>query len=717
MCLYTENANFKFSRCLVSPQTACWIKSNDVSYFNSKFNYFFYLRNPKFKRMEKIVAKNRIQELVEKIDYYNQEYYQHSRSVVSDFDFDQLLSELIKLEGEFPEFKKEDSPSQRVGGTVNKEFSSVTHKRPMLSLGNTYSEEDLTEFDNRVKKEIGDNFEYVCELKFDGVALSITYEKGILKTAVTRGDGIRGDDITANAKTIRTIPLKINAPDLPEEFEVRGEVFLPLEVFQALNKEKEDIGEPLLANPRNAASGTIKMQDSSVVAKRKLDCYLYSLLMDNSTVETHSASIGLLEKWGFNVSKTYKICKSIAEVMDYIHYWDKHRWDLPLGIDGIVLKVNNTKLQEALGFTAKSPRWAISYKFKAESVATILESVSYQVGRTGAVTPVANLKPVQLAGTKVKRASLHNANEIERLGLRLGDTVFVEKGGEIIPKVTGIDLSKRTPFSEPLHYIENCPECNTPLVRSEGEANHYCPNEKGCPPQIKGKIEHFIQRKAMNIEGLGPETIESLFNAELIKNPADLYDLTFEQLTGLERFGEKSANNVLKGLEKSKTIPFRYVLFGIGIRFVGNTVADKLATHFVTIDALMKANFEELIAVPEIGERIAQSVLDYFKEEENVFFVNRLRNAGLQFIAEKKIVVKESDTFNGKTFVVSGIFTKFSREELKEKIEANGGKVVSSISNKLDFLVAGENMGPAKLEKATKLNVKMISEEEFVAML
>ncbi len=667
--------------------------------------------------MEKDSAQNTIQELTEKIDFYNQEYYQQSHSVISDFEFDKLLLELIALETLFPALKKEASPTQRVGGTVTKEFATIVHKRPMLSLGNTYSEEDLTEFDARVKKEIGANFEYVCELKFDGVALSLTYENGLLKTAVTRGDGVKGDDITANAKTIRTIPLKLDVQNLPEEFEVRGEVFLPSDVFDTINKEKEDIGEPPLANPRNAASGTIKMQDSSIVAKRKLDCYLYSLMMDNPIAETHSGSIVLLEKWGFNVSKTYKICKSIAEVMEYIHYWDKHRWDLPLGIDGIVLKVNNFRQQEALGFTAKSPRWAISYKFKAESVATILESVSYQVGRTGAVTPVANLKPVQLAGTKVKRASLHNANEIERIGLRIGDTVFVEKGGEIIPKVTGVDLSKRSLFSEPLVYIERCPECTTLLVRREGEANHYCPNEKGCPPQIKGKIDHFIQRKAMNIEGIGPETIESLFNAGLVKNPADLYALTYEQLMGLERFGEKSAQNVLKGLEKSKAIAFRYVLFGIGIRFVGNTVADKLATHFSTIDALMGATYEELIAVPEIGERIARSVLDYFKEEENVLFIKRLRAAGLQFVSEEKIVIKESELLKGKTFVVSGVFMKYSREELKEKIEVNGGKIVSSISAKLDYLVAGDNMGPAKLEKAVKLGIKMLSEEEFGQLL
>ncbi len=667
--------------------------------------------------MDTLDAQKRIEELSDKINYYNQEYYQNSKSVIPDYDFDQLLAELVKLEVAFPEYKKEDSPTQRVGGTVTKEFVNIVHKRPMLSLGNTYSEEDLTEFDNRIKKEIGDNFEYVCELKFDGVALSLTYEKGILKTAVTRGDGVKGDDITANAKTIRTIPLKINATDIPDEFDVRGEVFLPSSVFDAINKEKEDIGEPLLANARNAASGTVKMQDSAVVAKRKLDCFLYTLLVDDLKVETHADSIALLEKWGFNVSKTYKICKGISEVMDYIHYWDKHRWDLPLSIDGIVLKLNNIRQQEALGFTAKSPRWAISYKFKAESVATVLESVSYQVGRTGAVTPVANLKPVQLAGTRVKRASLHNANEIERLGLRIGDTVFVEKGGEIIPKVTGIDLTKRLENSETLVYIDSCPECNSLLIRKEGEANHYCPNEKGCPPQIKGKIEHFIQRKAMNVDGLGPETIESLFEGGLIKDPADLYDLTFEQLMSLERFGEKSANNVLKGLEKTKTIPFHLVLFAIGIRFVGNTVADKLASHFKNIEALKQASYEELIAVNEIGERIARSVLDYFSQEENVHFVDRLQKVGLQFIAEEKIVIKESEIFNGKSFLISGVFSKYSREELKEKIEANGGKIISSISAKLDYLVAGDNMGPAKLEKATKLNIKMISEDEFISML
>jgi DNA ligase (NAD+) len=666
--------------------------------------------------MDKTIAKNRIQELTDKINYYNQEYYQNSQSIIPDYEFDQLLAELIALETENPEFKKEDSPSQRVGGTVSKEFISVVHKRPMLSLGNTYSEEDLSEFDKRVRKEIGEQFEYVCELKFDGVAISLIYEKGILKIAVTRGDGVKGDDITVNAKTIRNIPLNINAPNLPDEFEVRGEVFLPLEIFTTINKEREDIGETPLANPRNAASGTIKMQDSAVVAKRKLDCYIYALLMDNPLSETHFGSIQLLEKWGFNVSKTYKICKNIAEVMDYIQYWETQRWNLPLGIDGIVLKVNNIRQQQALGFTAKSPRWAISYKFKAESVSTILESVSYQVGRTGAVTPVANLKPVQLAGTRVKRASLHNANEIERLGLRLGDTVFVEKGGEIIPKVTGVDISKRPINSEPLSYIEKCPECGTTLIREEGEANHYCPNEKGCPPQIKGRIEHFIQRKAMNIEGIGPETIELLFSANLIHDASDLYTLTFEQLMELERFGEKSANNVLKGLNESKSVPFRNVLFAIGIRFVGNTVAEKLVDHFKNIDALMQADYETLVTVHEIGDRIARSVLDFFKDNDNKQFIMKLRQAGLQFIANEKTVTMESDRLQGKTFVISGVFSKYSREELKEKIEVNGGKILSSISAKLDFLLAGDNMGPSKLEKATKLGIKLISEEEFQKM-
>jgi len=662
-------------------------------------------------------AKLRIEELTEKINYYNDLYYQQSTSAVSDFEFDKLLEELNKLEDLHPELKKEDSPSQRVGGTITKEFKTVYHIYPMLSLGNTYSEEELIEFDNRVKKTIGTNFEYIAELKFDGVAMSITYENGILKQATTRGDGVRGDDVTANVKTIRSIPLKIKGNNIPPLFEVRGEVFLPLESFNKINKEREDIGEPLLANPRNAASGTIKMQDSTIVAQRKLDCFVYGLLGENLDIKSHHDALIRIKEWGFNVSDSYTRCKDIHEVMNYINKWEKERFKLPLGTDGIVIKVNDYKQQEILGYTAKSPRWAIAYKYKADTASTLLESIEYQVGRTGAVTPVANLLPVQLAGTKVKRASVHNANEIKRLDLRIGDTVFVEKGGEIIPKITGVNLGLRPENSTPIEYITNCPECGTPLIRKEGEAVHYCPNEKGCPPQIKGKLEHFIQRKAMNIEGIGSETVDQLYAKGLVKDPADLYDLTFEKLCSLERFGEKSANNIIKGLDTSKTVPFKNVLFGIGIRYVGNTVAEKLADHFNNIDALAKASFEELREVPEIGEKIAQGVVEYFSQEEHRLFIERLKKAGLQMEAQKKVIEFESNIFEGKTFVISGVFQNFSRDSIKEKVEKNGGKVVSSISAKLNFLIAGENMGPSKLEKAQKLGIQMISEDEFTNML
>ncbi|MFL5729413.1 MAG: NAD-dependent DNA ligase LigA [Cytophagaceae bacterium] len=662
-------------------------------------------------------AQTRIKELTEKINHYNYQYYQKHTSEIPDYDFDKLLEELIALESQFPELKKEDSPSQRVGGTISKEFKQVTHRYPMLSLGNTYSEEELKDFDERVRKVIGDDFEYICELKFDGVAISLTYEKGILKTAVTRGDGVRGDDITINAKTIKTIPLSIQRKDIPEIFEVRGEVFLPLETFEKINKERDEIGEPLLANPRNAASGTLKMQDSGVVAKRKLDCFVYSLLGDDIPAETHYDSMERLKEWGFHISPTYKKCKDVAELKKYIDHWEKERFKLPLGTDGIVIKVNSYEHQEALGFTAKSPRWAIAYKYKAEAASTLLESIGYQVGRTGAVTPVANLKPVQLAGTRVKRASLHNANEIERLDIRVGDTVFVEKGGEIIPKVTSVDFSKRPANSKPAGFIKECPECNTPLVRTEGEAAYYCPNENGCPPQIKGRMEHFIGRKAMNIEGLGPETIDQLFEKGLVRNPADLYDLSMEKLAGLERFGEKSAQNIIKGLEKSKTVPFKNVLFAIGVRYVGSTVAEKLAKHFKDIDRIAGATYEQLIEAPEIGDKIALSVLDFFSHPENSTYIERLKKAGLQFSAEETELKMESEMLGGKSFVISGVFSVFGRDELKEKIEKNGGKVASSVSAKTDYLVAGDNMGPAKLEKATKLGVKIISENEFIKML
>lgn len=668
--------------------------------------------------MTPIEASIEIQTLSDKINHYNYQYYQNSISEISDFEFDKLLARLIELENKFPELKLEDSPSQRVGGTISKNFETVLHKYPMLSLGNTYSEEDLIDFDNRVKKAIGEDFEYVCELKFDGVAISLTYQKGILKRAVTRGDGTKGDDVTANAKTIQSIPLKIKkGTNIPPEFEVRGEVFMPLKSFESINQEREENGENLLANPRNAASGTLKIQDSSIVAKRKLDCFLYGLLSDDLNVETHSEAMHLLKDWGFNVSDSFSVCKDIQEVISFINKWETKRFELPLDTDGIVIKVNSFEKQETLGFTAKSPRWAIAYKYKAQTVSTILESITYQVGRTGAITPVANLKPVLLAGTTVKRASLHNANEIERLGLRIGDTVFVEKGGEIIPQVISVDLSKRKADSTVVEYISNCPDCGTELIRKETEANHYCPNDKGCPTQLKGKIEHFIQRKAMNIDGIGAETIETFFEKGLVKNVADLYDLTYDQIVALDRFADKSAQNCIDGLIKSKQIPFHQVLYALGIRFVGVTVAEKLSSHFLNIDAIQNASFDELKAAPEIGEKIAQSIIDFFADEDNKQLINRLKSAGLQFEAVVVEKTFESNKLEGLSFVVSGVFANFERDEIKDKIIANGGKVLSSISAKTNYVLAGENMGPAKLEKATKLNVPIISEKEFLEMV
>lgn len=676
-------------------------------------------------------AKSEIQRLTAAINYHSELYYQKSTSEITDFEFDQLLNELVKLEEEFPEFKAIDSPSQRVGGTITKEFESIVHKYPMLSLGNTYSEEDLLDFDSRVAKGLeGQDYEYFCELKFDGVALSLTYENGFLTQAVTRGDGTQGDDITANAKTIRSIPLKLNTK-VPALFEVRGEAFFPIQEFQRVNAEREDIGLEQLANPRNAASGTLKMQDSGIVASRKLDCFLYYLLGENLGYTTHSEAMEAIQSWGFNVSPTYRKCNSIKEVIEYIHEWEKKRLTLPVETDGIVIKINDLSQQEQLGFTAKSPRWAISYKYKAESASTLLESISYQVGRTGAVTPVANLSPVLLAGTTVKRASLHNANEIARLDLRIGDTVFVEKGGEIIPKVTGVDLTSRNPNSTPVEYLQECPECQTALVRQEGEAAHYCPNTDGCPPQILGRVEHFIQRKAMDIESLGPETLRGLLQNKLIENYADLYSLTYEQLNGLEftlnsekkgensvrSLREKSAYNIIQAIEVSKNVPFERVLFGLGIRFVGKTVAEKLAKHFITIENLAQAKFETLITVDEIGDRIAQSVIDFFANQAHLQMIEKLKNAGVQLASLHEEIVPEGNALLDKTFVISGVFSQFSRDELQDKIKANGGKVISSISKKLDYLVAGDKMGPSKLEKATQLGVKIISEEEFIQMI
>jgi DNA ligase (NAD+) len=665
-----------------------------------------------------MTPQEQINQLTEKLNELNFQYYQNSNSEVSDYEFDMMLKQLSDLEIQFPQFVRNDSPTHRVGGTISKQFESVTHKYPMLSLGNTYNEQDLAEFDERVRKGLGDEpYEYICELKFDGVALSMWYENGMLIRGVTRGDGVRGDDITTNVKTLRTVPLQIQAKNMPSSFEVRGEGFMPLSTFEALNKEREDIGEQLLANPRNAASGTFKMQDSGVVAKRKMDCYIYQFLSDEEIFNTHEESLINLKNIGFNVSQTWEKCKNIEEVIKYINRWDKKRFELPLNTDGIVIKLNSFEQRQRLGFTSKSPRWAISYKYKSEAASTLLESISFQVGRTGNVTPVANLKPVLLAGTTVKRASVHNANEIQRLDLHINDYVFVEKGGEIIPKITNVDLSKRGDNLEKITFPHECPECGTELIRKEGEANHYCPNDKGCPPQIKGKIEHFIQRKALNIENLGTETIEMFYQKGLVKTPADLYDLQYENLVGLEGFKEKSIQNILSGVQKSKEIPFKQVLFGIGIRFVGATVAEKLAAYFNNIDALAKASQEELLQVPEIGERIAQSVVAYFQDTDNQVFISRLKNAGLQFQHEAVEIVSEGDSLAGKTFVISGTFQNFERDDLKIKIEANGGKVLSGVSGKLNFLVAGSEAGPSKIEKANKLGVKIISEDEFLQML
>jgi len=662
-------------------------------------------------------AKKQIQELTDKINYHNDLYYQKAKTEISDFEFDQLLEKLIKLESEFPSLKQPDSPTQRVGGGITKEFETVYHKYPMLSLGNTYSEEELEEFDKRVAKGLeGEPYEYFCELKFDGVSISLTYENGVLARGVTRGDGVRGDNVTPNVKTIRSLPLKVKTKKFPPAFEVRGEIFLPKTVFLKLNKEREDIGEEKYANARNTAAGTVKMQDSGEVARRKLDCYVYSLLGENVS-RSHEESIQKLEEWGFNVSQTYKKCKSIKEVFAYIKTWEKKRLDLPLETDGVVIKINNLEQQERLGYTAKSPRFAIAFKYKAESMSTRLNGVTYQVGRTGAITPVAELEPIFLAGTTVKRASLHNANEIARLDLRIGDFVFVEKGGEIIPKVTAVDLTKRKPGVKPIQYIDKCPECGTKLVRLEGEAAHYCPNVNGCPTQIKGRIEHFIQRKAMDIDSIGERTIDQLYQLGMVKSPADLYDLTKDDILKLEGFKDKSVKNLLEGIEKSKETPFESVLFAIGIRYVGRTVAEKLAKYFKNIDNLSKASFEELRNAPEVGEKIAQSVFEFFRKADNQREIQRLRKSGLRYESDLKEPEKESDVLGNKSFVISGTFEKYEREELQDIILKNGGRILSGVSGKLDYLLAGDNMGPSKREKAEKLGVTIISEAQFEKML
>ena len=671
--------------------------------------------------MTKEEAKNKISQISDELRAHNYSYYVLSESSISDYDFDMKLEELQKLEEQYPEYAFEDSPSKRVGGEVTKNFTTVKHKYRMLSLGNSYSKEDIEDFETRIKKLVENELEYICELKYDGVAIGITYKNGKLVQAVTRGDGVQGDDITANVKTIRSIPLQLKGNDYPEEFEIRGELFYPKDVFENLNKEREEIGEDLYANARNTASGTLKMQDSKVVAQRKLDCYLYFVLGENLPFETHYDSIQKAGEWGFKIPTEkpnyIKKCKSIDEIFEFINYWDKERSNLNFEIDGVVIKVNNYARQEEIGFTAKSPKWAIAYKFKAEKVFTKLLEITYQVGRTGAITPVANLEPVLLAGTTVKRASLHNADQIEKIDVRVNDTVFVEKGGEIIPKIVGVEATQRDIFSEPTQYISVCPECETELVRKEGDAKHYCPNEWGCSPQIKGKMQHFISRKAMNIDGLGEETIDLLYEQNLAKNIADLYELNYDQLFELESFKEKKSKNIIDGLIASKQIPFERVLYGIGIRYVGETVAKKLARQFKNIDNIKNANFEELVAADEIGDKIAESIIHFFSIEGNVELINSLKIHGLQFELSEDQLANATTKLEGLIFVVSGVFSKFSRDELKNSIEQNGGKVSSSISKKTSYIVAGENMGPSKLAKAEKLEVEIINEERYIELI
>ncbi len=657
--------------------------------------------------------------LVAELNQHNYNYYVLAMPTIGDYEFDKKLKHLAELEQANPDFADPNSPTQRVGGDITKNFVTVKHKYPMLSLGNTYNEQDLRDFDERIRKAIGDNFQYVCELKFDGLSISLTYENDKLLRAVTRGDGTKGDDVTNNVKTIHTIPHQIKSAVAPDHFEIRGEIFMHKAAFLRLNAYREELGEIPYANPRNFASGTIKMQDSKEVAKRPLDGFIYFLYTDKNEFKTHWESLNAVKEWGFHVCEHTKLVSGIDAVLAFIHHWENERFKLSYDIDGIVIKVNSYAQQQELGFTSKSPRWAISYKYKAAEVETVLEKVTYQVGRTGAVTPVANLKPVLLAGTTVKRATLHNANEIDRLDLHEGDTVYVEKGGEIIPKIIKVNLEKRLPGSKKVHYLDHCPECGTELIRKEGEAVHYCPNDEGCPPQIVGKIQHFISRKAMNIDGLGDETIETFYKHGLIKHISDLYTLheKADQLKTLDRFGERSIENMLKGIEKSKEMPFEKVLFGLGIRYVGETVAKKTAAGVRNIDNLAKATVEELIAIDEIGQRIAESIVEYFGKSEHLRQVELLKSAGLQFEIEEKVITLDSDRLIGKTFVISGVFENFSRDELKDMIEANGGKMLSSISGKLNYLVAGDNMGPSKLEKANKLNIPIISDAELLEMI
>lgn len=661
-------------------------------------------------------AYDRIEQLKKEINDHNYSYYVLNESKISDFQYDHLLKELSDLEEEYPEFRSDDSPTHRVGSDITRQFRQQQHKYPMLSLSNTYSEEEIREFDKRIRSALGKEAEYVCELKYDGASISLTYRYGMLDTAVTRGDGETGDEVTNNIKTIRSIPLKLRKGDYPDELIIRGEIFLPLEGFRKLNEDLVKRGEQPFANPRNTASGTIKMQDPSIVASRPLDCYLYYLPGDNLPYDNHYDNLQKAREWGFKIPEQISVCKGIDEIMDYINHWDIKRKELPFEIDGVVIKVNALNDQRILGFTAKSPRWAIAYKFKAEQAKTKLNSVVFQVGRTGSVTPVANLEPVSLAGTVVKRATLHNEAQINLLNLHLNDIVYIEKGGEIIPKIVGVDIKERAVDASPVKFITHCPECGSPLNKLPGEANHYCPNIYECPPQIKGRIEHFISRKAMDIDGLGQETIDLLYRSGLIKDIADLYTLKKESIMGLERMGEKSAENIITGIEKSKTTPFNRVLHALGIRFVGETVAKILAKHFKSIESLEAASLDDLISTPEIGDKIAGSIINYFRSPNNRDVLDRLKNHGVNMMSDTSHKA-ESEILKGKSIVISGEFDKHSREEYKKMIEENGGKNVSSVSSKTSFILAGKNMGPSKKEKADKLQIELMGEDDFLKLL
>lgn len=662
--------------------------------------------------------KEQIEKLRHELHQYNYNYYVLNQPTISDQQFDELLKELQQLEDANPEFFDSNSPTRRVGSDITDKFIQVKHKYPMLSLSNTYSAEEVQDFYNRTQKLLNDSFEMCCELKFDGTSISLTYEKGRLVRAITRGDGVQGDDVTANVKTIQSIPLVLQGNNYPDMFEIRGEILMPWSVFEELNREKEAREEPLFANPRNAASGTLKLLDSSIVATRKLDAYLYYLLGDNLPHDNHYENLMEAKKWGFKISTATTLAKNIEQTLSFLELWNEERKNLPVATDGVVLKVNNLAQQEELGYTAKSPRWAIAYKFQAEEGITKLNSVTYQVGRTGAITPVANLEPVQLSGTIVRRASLHNEDIIAKLDLHIGDQVHVEKGGEIIPKITQVDFDARdSSLGEKVSFITHCPECGTLLERVEGEANHYCTNESSCPPQIKGRIEHFISRKAMHIDGLGPETIDLFYRLQLVKSPADLYHLKKEDIVGLERMGDRSATNILKGLEESKKVPYERVIYALGIRFVGETVAKKLAQALPTIDDIKQASIDRLKEIDEIGEKIAQSVHHYFADEANLAFIEELKQAGLQMQQDQEQLANQTDKLAGQSIVISGVFEKHSRNEYKAMIEQHGGRNVGSISSKTSFVLAGENMGPSKFKQAEKLGVRILSEDDFLALI